>query len=229
MPTSHGPESHSRVLIAPSILSADLLRLGDELRSIETADFIHVDVMDGVWVPHLTFGPDVVSAARRVSELPVDCHLMVVDPVPIALQATDAGARYVSFHIEACPLAHRLTQELRERGTRPAIALNPATPVSALEEIVEYVDMVVVMGVEPGFSGQAFIARTVEKVREIAELRSARDLDFLIQVDGGVSLENAGALACVGADVLVAGSFVFGARDRAKAISSLRGAAEAGR
>ncbi len=218
-----------RTLIAPSILSADPLALGREIEGIEASDFIHVDVMDGVWVPHLTFGPDIVAAARRASDLPVDCHLMVVDPAPIALQAAEAGARYVSFHIEACPLAHRLARELRARGARPAIALNPATPVSALEEIVEYVDMVVVMGVEPGFSGQAFIPRTIEKVRALAELRDARDLDFLIEVDGGVSLGNAGSLAEAGADVLVAGSFVFGAEDRAEAISSLRAAADAGR
>ena len=219
---------HLRTLIAPSILSADLLRLGQELESIATADLIHVDVMDGVWVPHLTFGPDVVAASRRASELPVDCHLMVVDPAPIAIQAADAGARYVSFHIEACPLAHRLAQELRAHGACPAIALNPATPVSALDEIIEYVDMVVVMGVEPGFSGQAFIPRTVERVRELSRMRVSRGLHFAIQVDGGVSLENAGILAGVGANVLVAGSYVFGAEDRADAIARLRLAAEAG-
>ena len=228
MPETLGTDRTSPVRIAPSILSADLLRLGEEIEDISTADFIHVGVMDGVWVPHLTFGPDVIMASRRASSLPVDCHLMVEDPAPIALQAAEAGARYVSFHIEACPLAHRLAQELRAKGAHPAIALNPATPVSALEEIAQYVDMVVVMGVEPGFSGQAFIPRTVGKVRELAELRDARALDFLIEVDGGVSLENAGALAEAGTDVFVAGSFVFGASDRAAAIASLRAAAEAG-
>ncbi len=218
----------SGALIAPSILSADWLAMGEELAGIASADFIHVDVMDGVWVPHLTFGPDIIAAAKRASDLPVDCHLMVADPAPIAREAAEAGADWVSFHLEACPLAHRLMAELRDAGVHPGIALNPTTPIAAAKEAVRYADMVVVMGVEPGFSGQAFIPRTVEKVRELAELRSACDLDFLIQVDGGVSLANAGILRDVGADVFVAGSFVFGVEDHARAIASLRQAAEAG-
>ncbi len=211
-------------LIAPSVLSADFGRLADEVRAAEAggADWFHLDVMDGHFVPNLTMGPDVVAAIRRATTLPLDVHMMVSDPGRYAGRFIDAGADWVSIHHEACAEPRTVIADIRERGARPSLALNPETPIAAATSAAPDLAMLLVMSVHPGFGGQKFIPESIDKLEEARRLRERLDLRFLIEVDGGITIENAAAAAAAGADVLVAGTAVFGASDYAAAITAMR-------
>jgi ribulose-phosphate 3-epimerase len=217
------------ILIAPSILSADFGRLADEVRAIEAAgaDVVHVDVMDGRFVPNITIGPLVVEAVRKVTRLPIDVHLMIVEPERYVETFARAGASVISVHAEASPHLHRTLQAIRAAGARPAVALNPATPLSAVEWVLGDCDMVLVMTVNPGFGGQRYIEFGTEKVRQLRALADVRNPTLDIEVDGGVNADTAALVAAAGANVLVAGTAVFGAPDYRAAIASIRGRAEA--
>ena len=212
------------VRIAPSILSADFSRLGEEIRAIEAAgaDWVHVDVMDGRFVPNITLGPVIVEAVKRVATRPLDVHLMIVEPERYIEAFAKAGADTLTVHVEASPHLHRTLQQIRNAGARASVVLNPSTPLAAIEEVLADVDMVLVMSVNPGFGGQGFIEHSVDKVRRLRALADARGLSFDIEVDGGINAETARRVVEAGADVLVAGSYVFGSGDYAKAIASLR-------
>jgi ribulose-phosphate 3-epimerase len=214
-----------RTLIAPSILSADFGKLADEVRAIEAAgaDWVHVDVMDGRFVPNITLGPVVVEAVRKATKLPLDVHLMIVEPERYLEAFAKAGASTLTVHAEACPHLHRTLQQIRQLGVRPAAVLNPSTPLSAIEEVLPDVDMVLLMSVNPGFGGQRFIPQVLDKLRRLRAMVDARGLAIDLEVDGGVSGANAAQLREAGANVLVAGSAVFGAKDYRAAISALRG------
>ena len=214
-----------RVLVAPSILSCDFGRLAEEVRAVEAAgaDWVHVDVMDGRFVPNITLGPMVVEAVRRATKLPVDVHLMIVEPERYIDAFARAGADILAVHTETCPHLHRTVQQIRQAGAKPAVVINPATPVTAVEEVLEDVRMVLVMSVNPGFGGQSFIPGAVKKVRRIREPAEARGIDLHVEVDGGINAVTARQVVEAGADVLVAGSAVFGARDYAEAIRAIRG------
>lgn len=211
-------------LLAPSILSADFSRLGEEVEAVEKAggDWIHVDVMDGHFVPNLTIGPVVVEALRPRTHLPLDCHLMVSDPGLWIGDFVRAGADLITIHAEATVHLHRAVCQIREAGCKAGVSINPATSLTAIEEILDYVDLVLVMSVNPGFGGQEFIETSADKIARLADARDGRK--FLIEVDGGVKPENAGALREAGADVFVAGSAIFAAPDRAEAIRELKAA-----
>lgn len=213
-------------LIAPSILSADFGRLAEDVKAVEKAgaDWIHVDVMDGHFVPNITIGPMVAEAVRRATDLPVDVHLMIENPEVYLRAFIDAGADWITVHQETCPHLHRVLEEIRELGVRPGVALNPSTPLCTVQDVVPYLDMVLVMTVNPGFGGQAFIPTSPDKVRRTRELLDSRGRgDALIQVDGGISPETAGSVVGAGANVLVAGSAVFGHRGGAGAgVDALR-------
>ena len=210
--------------IAPSILSADFNRLQDEIRAVEAAgaDWIHADVMDGHFVPNITFGPMVVEAVRRTTRLPIDVHLMITEPDRYIADFAKAGATYISVHVEACVHLNRTLQLIRDHGARPGVALNPATPLESLIWVLEYIDYVLVMSVNPGFGGQAFIPNSLERIRTLHRLMVDRGLNTLIEVDGGVSDKTIADIAAAGADVLVAGSAIFKSSDYGAAIRSLR-------
>jgi ribulose-phosphate 3-epimerase len=213
-------------LLAPSILSADFARLAEGLQVLGDpahADrcVVHVDVMDGRFVPNITIGMPVVAALRKETRLPLDCHLMIVEPSRYVLDFVKAGADWVSFHQEADAHAHRTLASIREAGAKAGIVLNPGTPVETLTDLVGCFDFVLLMSVNPGFGGQAFIPRVLDKIRRLDALRRASGDPFLIQVDGGVGPGNAGSLIQAGADVLVAGNAVFGAPDPKAAIKAL--------
>ena len=200
-------------LIAPSILSADFGRLAEDIQAVEAAgaDWIHVDVMDGHFVPNITIGPLVVDAVRKATSLPVDVHLMIEAPERYLGDFVKAGADRITVHQETCPHLHRSLQQIRELGASPGVALNPSTPVSALQDVISYVDLILIMTVNPGFGGQAFIPTSTEKIRAARELlREAGKGDGPLQVDGGVGSQTASTMANAGANVLVAGSAVFG-------------------
>ncbi|MBQ9058105.1 MAG: ribulose-phosphate 3-epimerase [Atopobiaceae bacterium] len=216
------------ILIAPSILSADFCKLGEDIDSISTADWVHVDVMDGHFVPPVSFGPVVVEAAKRSTELPLDVHLMISNPDDRVGDYLTAGADYLGFHQEAAIHAHRIVSHIHDAGAKATMTLNPATPVNMLEAIIGELDMVLLMSVNPGYGGQAFIESTIDKVEELRALCRRKGVCPLIEVDGGVTKNNAAALVAAGADVLVAGSAVYGAEDRAAAIEELRRAAQSG-
>ncbi len=211
-------------LIAPSLLAADFARLGEEVRAVEAAgaDWIHVDVMDGHFVPNITFGPAVVEAVRRVTRLPLDVHLMITEPDRYVADFARAGASYISVHVETCAHLHRSVHLIRDAGARPGVVLNPATPVETLEWVIADVDLVLVMGVNPGFGGQAFIPSSLDKVRRLRRLITEKGLQTLIEVDGGVSAKTVGSIAAAGADVFVAGSAIFNSDDYPAAIRSLK-------
>jgi ribulose-phosphate 3-epimerase len=210
--------------IAPSILSADFGRLAEEVRAAEAAgaDWIHVDVMDGRFVPNITIGPLVVEAVRKVTRLPIDAHLMIVEPERYVEAFAKAGADWLSVHAEVSPHLHRTLQAIRAAGAHPAVALNPATPLSAVEYVLGDCDMVLVMTVNPGFGGQTYIDACTDKVRKLREMADARGLALEIEVDGGVKPDTVSRVAQAGANVFVAGTAVFGAPDYAVAIRGIR-------
>ena len=211
-------------LIAPSILAADFANLQREVEMINssTADWIHVDVMDGVFVPNISLGVPVVSAMARHARKPLDVHLMIVDPGRYVEAFAQAGAAIISVHLEACTHLHRTIQQIRALNVLAGVAINPHTAVSALENIIADIDLVCVMSVNPGFGGQKFIAQTYDKVKALRRLISATGSRARIEIDGGVNLENAGPLIEAGADVLVAGNFVFTSSDPVSTITRLK-------
>ena len=219
------------IRIAPSILSADFGRLADEVRAVEAAgaDWIHVDVMDGRFVPNITIGPLVVEAVRKVTRLPIDAHLMIVEPERYVEAFAKAGADLISVHAEVSPHLHRTIQAIRAAGARPSVALNPSTPLDCLEYVLGDVDMVLLMTVNPGFGGQSYIPAVTEKVRRLRRMADERGQELEIQVDGGVKASTVGEVARAGANVLVAGTAVFGAKDYRVAVQDIRDAAERGR
>jgi ribulose-phosphate 3-epimerase len=210
--------------IAPSILSADFSKLGAEVQAVEAAgaNWIHVDVMDGHFVPNITMGPLVVEAVRRSTSLTIDVHLMIESPERYVADFADAGADYIAVHQEACTHLHRTVQQIREKGARPGVALNPATPVESLEWIIADLDLVVVMSVNPGFGGQKFIPSSLDKVARLKEIIRQRGLSTLIQIDGGVNAGTIGRISEAGVDVFVAGSAVFGSEDYGRTLSQLK-------
>ncbi|MBZ4419443.1 ribulose-phosphate 3-epimerase [Myxococcus sp. RHSTA-1-4] len=212
------------VRISPSLLSCDFGRLAEEVRAVEAAgaDLIHVDVMDGRFVPNITIGPVVVEALKRVATKPLDVHLMIVEPERYVEAFAKAGADVLTVHVEASPHLHRTLQQIRAAGAKPSVVLNPGTPLSAIEEVLGEVEMVLLMSVNPGFGGQSFIESTVDKVRRLRAMLDARGLDADIEVDGGINADTAKRVVAAGATVLVAGSYVFGAKDYAQAIRTLR-------
>jgi ribulose-phosphate 3-epimerase len=207
------------VHIAPSILSADFSRLGDEVREVEAggADFLHVDVMDGHFVPNLTVGPLVVEALRPVTRLPIHVHLMVERPEQLIPDFVRAGADLVTVHVETCPHLHRTLQQIRELGALASVTLNPATPLSTLEEVLAEVALILVMTVNPGFGGQSMVPSSLSKVRRLRQMLEQRGLSPLVEVDGGVNAATMAEIVAAGADTLVMGSAIFGAPDGPRA------------
>ncbi len=214
-----------RIRIAPSVLACDLARVADEVRSVQEAgaDLLHFDVMDGAFVPNLTFGPGLCAAVRRVTELPLDVHLMVADADALVEPFVVAGAARVCVHVEAVPHLHRTLARIRDLGAAPGVALNPLTPAAAIDEAWPFVDFVLVMTVNPGFGGQRFIPEMADKLARLARQRDGLARRVELAVDGGVEAGNAGLLRSRGADILVAGTAIFGARDRVRAVAALRG------
>ncbi len=210
--------------IAPSILSADFSRLGEEIRAVERggATILHVDVMDGHFVPNLTVGLPVVKSLARATEIPIDAHLMISEPGRYAQQFVEAGARMVSVHVEADAHLHRTLSAIKAAGAQAGIVLNPATPIESLSEALPFADYVLVMSVNPGFGGQKFIATSVDKVRRIRQMIEERGLDTRIEIDGGIDLDNIASVVAAGAEIIVAGSAIFGAADSAAAVQALR-------
>ncbi len=216
------------VQVAPSILSADLGHLADELASIEGAGYVHFDAMDGHFVPNLTFGPGVLAAVKEATQTPVDAHLMISNPDQMVPEYLAAGADVVTFHYEATAHANRLANLIREKGAKAGVAINPGTPVSSLDALIEDVDLVLVMTVNPGFGGQKFIPGSLRKIRQLKAMCEERRISPIIEVDGGISPANAGEVCAAGARLLVAGSAVFGKEDRVDAIRKIVDAGEAG-
>lgn len=213
------------VKIAPSILSADFARLGEEIKDVEAggADYIHVDVMDGHFVPNITIGPLIVDAIRPVTSLPLDVHLMIDEPDRYISAFAKAGADIITVHVEAVKHLHRTIQLIKDEGVKAGVVLNPATSIAAIEHILDDVDMVLLMTVNPGFGGQKFISNVVPKIKQLSSMIREKGLDVEIEIDGGVNPETARICIDAGATVLVAGSSVFNAKDRHQAIAALRG------
>jgi len=210
--------------IAPSILSADFARLGEQIATVEKAgaSILHVDVMDGCFVPNITIGLPVVKAISRATRLPIDAHLMIVEPGRYAEQFVKAGAQMVSIHIEADPHAHRTLSGIRQAGALAGLAINPATPLSALDEAIKFADYVLIMSVNPGFGGQEFIPESLEKVRRLRKMIDERGLKTRVEIDGGINSENIAEVTGAGAEIIVSGSAIFGAKDPAVALRELR-------
>lgn len=210
--------------IAPSILSADFANLGQDVKMVEElgADYIHVDVMDGHFVPNITFGPNVVAAIRPITKLPLDCHLMIEQPELYVADFANAGADIINVHVEATPHIHRVLQLIKSLGVKAGVTINPGTPVSAIAHVLSMADLVLVMTVNPGFGGQKFIPEMMEKVAELATLRDEKGYDYEIEVDGGVTAETIGACKEAGADVFVAGSYIYDAEEPGARIQALK-------
>ena len=219
------------IRIAPSILSADFGRLAEEVRAVEAAgaDWIHVDVMDGRFVPNITIGPLVVEAVRKATRLPVDTHLMIVEPERYVEAFAKAGSDTVVVHAEVSPHLHRTLQAIRAAGARPGVSLNPSTPLEAIEYVLGDVELVLLMTVNPGFGGQSYIPAVTEKIRRLRRMADERGLALDIQVDGGIKTSTVGEAAAAGANVFVAGTAVFGAPDYRSAIAGIRAAADGAR
>ncbi len=211
-------------LIAPSLLSADFARVAEEMKSVADggADWLHIDVMDGRFVPNLTWGPKIVGDLRRVSSLPFDCHLMIVEPERYVDEFIEAGADTVTFHLEATPHAQRLLAHIRSRKVRAGISITPQTPVAMLVDIIEDCDLVLVMSVNPGFGGQSFLPRSMVKLREARALIDARNPACILEVDGGVNAKNLRDIVAAGVDAVVMGSAIFGTPDPAATVRDMR-------
>jgi ribulose-phosphate 3-epimerase len=204
--------------LAPSILSADFARLGEQVHAAceGGASVIHVDIMDGHFVPNLTLGPPVVKSLRKVTDLPLDCHLMIENPDDFIPAFADAGANWISVHQETCRHLNRVLHHIKDHDCLAGVVINPATPVNTLEEVLDIADYVLVMSVNPGFGAQKFIPSTLHKMRRLAEIRRQRGLSYRIEVDGGVALDTVGDVVRAGAEILVAGNAVFGSGDPKK-------------
>ncbi|SNZ02304.1 ribulose-phosphate 3-epimerase [Persephonella hydrogeniphila] len=212
-------------LIAPSILSADFSKLGEEIKSVEKggADIIHLDIMDGRYVPNITIGIPVVESLRNTTDLPFDAHLMIVEPEKYVPDFIKAGCDMISFHMDACIHSHRLVDYIKSHGVKAGVVLNPATPVNTLEEIIHFVDYVLIMSVNPGFGGQKFIPQTLEKVKKLKILMEETGrTDILIEIDGGIKESNIAEVSAAGVNIFVAGSSVFKAEDPAEAVRKLK-------
>ena len=212
--------------IAPSILSADFSKLGDEIKAVEDAgaDWIHVDVMDGHFVPNITIGPPVIESIRKITDLPLDVHLMIENADRYIKSFVDAGADILTVQVEACPHLNRTVQIIKEQEVLAGVVLNPATPLSSLEEVLHELDLVLLMTVNPGFGGQTFIPSMLGKISNLSDIMSNYEDEIELQVDGGVKTENAGEIKKSGASILVAGSAIFNSKDYKKAIQGLRDA-----
>jgi len=210
--------------IAPSILSADFTRLGEEIRDVEKAgaDYIHIDVMDGHFVPNITIGPMIVKAARRVTDLPLDVHLMISDPDYFIEDFAEAGASIITVHAEALNHLHRTIHLIRDKGVRPGVVLNPATPLGVLEYVLDQLDTVLLMTVNPGFEAQKFIPEVIPKIRRLRKMVNDLNLNLEIEVDGGIDPENIGRVSSAGADVFVAGSAIYYSKDYKETIRLMR-------
>jgi ribulose-phosphate 3-epimerase len=210
--------------IAPSILSADFTKLGEEIKAVDKAgaDYIHVDVMDGHFVPNITVGPMIVEAARKITELPLDTHLMIENPELYIDDFVRAGSDLIVVHVEAANHLHRLLGFIRDAGVKAGVSLNPATPLSSIKHVLNNLDMVVLMTVNPGFGGQSFIPEVIPKIEELRDMMDQRGVEVDIEVDGGINIQNIGTLAQAGANVFVAGNAVFGSSNYAETISMMR-------
>ena len=211
-------------LIAPSILSADFSKLGDEIKAVEAAgaNWIHADVMDGHFVPNITIGPLIVEAVKRVTDLPIDAHLMIENPDNYISAFAEAGASYISVQVETCIHLNRTVQLIKDCGAQAGVVLNPATPLANLEWVLEDVDYVLIMSVNPGFGGQSFIPGSLDKIKALRQQIQDRGLSVMIEVDGGVNEKTIAEVASAGTDVFVAGSAIFGSKDYQKTIQSFR-------
>ncbi|WP_099352382.1 ribulose-phosphate 3-epimerase [Fredinandcohnia onubensis] len=212
------------IKIAPSILSADFAKLGEEIKDVENggADYIHVDVMDGHFVPNITIGPLIVEAIRPITKLPLDVHLMIENPDQYISAFANAGADFITVHVEACPHLHRTIQLIKSHGVKAGVVLNPATPVDTIKHVIEDIDLVLLMTVNPGFGGQKFIHSVLPKIEEVAKMVKEKNLNVEIEVDGGVNEETARLCVGAGANVLVAGSAIYNQADRKAAIEKIR-------
>ena len=212
------------VKIAPSILSADFMRLGEEIKAAEEAgiDMFHIDIMDGHFVPNMTIGPSIVEAINKITDVPLDVHLMIEEPDKYIKDFINAGADYLAVHIEASVHAHRTVQVIKESGVKAGISLNPATPICSLDHVLQDLDFVVLMSVNPGFGGQSFIPQSMDKIKMLKKLIRERGLSTLIEVDGGVKPDNARQVAEAGADMLVMGSAFFSSKDYKSLTKNLR-------
>lgn len=212
------------IKIAPSILSADFSRLGDEVKAVEEAgaDYIHIDVMDGHFVPNITIGPMIVEAVRRVTLLPLDVHLMISEPDKYIEEFSKAGADMLTIHQEASIHLHRSIQYIKDRGKKAGVSLNPATPLNTIEYVLHELDLVLIMTVNPGFGGQKFIPEIVPKIRELKGMIKENNLNALIEVDGGIGPDTVEAVSTAGADIVVAGSAIFNSRDYRETIFLMR-------
>ncbi|CAN2047891.1 Ribulose-phosphate 3-epimerase [Candidatus Magnetomoraceae bacterium gMMP-1] len=211
-------------IIAPSILSADFSRLGEEIRAVEIAgaDWIHVDVMDGHFVPNITIGPLIVEAVKKVTNLPLDVHLMIENADKYIPDFADAGANLITVHVEACTHLNRSIQLIKDKGIQAGIVLNPATSLCSIEWILEYVDLVMLMSVNPGFGGQSFITNTIKKIKALKKMIKDRNLNTMIEIDGGVNEKTIQEISQAGTDVFVAGSAIFKSKDYVSAIKRFR-------
>jgi len=218
------PMKNNSIIIAPSILSADFARLGSEIKLVEEggADWIHLDVMDGRFVPNLTFGPIIVDAVNRLTELPLDVHLMVEEPERYFEEFYKSGSDWITIHFEASQNIRRTLEQIHQFGIKSGISIKPGTSVNEIKPFLDAVDLVLIMSVEPGFGGQKFIASSIDKIHQLMKIRAENHYDYLISIDGGIKESNASEITAAGVDILVAGSFIYHSADPPEALRSLR-------